>query len=127
MIKRTKLHRTLIGKMDRVVKDYNLIKSGDRILVAVSGGVDSMSLLYLLHERISVYGESISLFPTFLDHGFSTKTEEQLETMTLFFKRFTNEFCVESLNIGEFVHSDANRKNPCLKNTTSLVFRHFLK
>ena len=43
---------TYISKsIGRAIADYNLIEDRDRILVAVSGGKDSLSLLKLLAER----------------------------------------------------------------------------
>lgn len=39
---------TRIGK---AIADYNLIEDNDRILVAVSGGKDSLTMLHLLNER----------------------------------------------------------------------------
>ncbi len=38
-------------RIGRAIQDYKLIEDGDRILVAVSGGKDSMTLLKLLNER----------------------------------------------------------------------------
>ncbi|MCL5103254.1 MAG: tRNA 2-thiocytidine(32) synthetase TtcA [Armatimonadetes bacterium] len=43
----------LSKKVDRAVRDHNMIDDGDRILVGVSGGKDSMSLLRLLAYRQS--------------------------------------------------------------------------
>ncbi len=38
--------------MGRAIGDYDMIRAGDRVLVAVSGGKDSLSLLQLLlHVR----------------------------------------------------------------------------
>jgi tRNA 2-thiocytidine biosynthesis protein TtcA len=45
------LHRTLARKVGRAIRDYRMIEEGDRILVAVSGGKDSYTLLDLL-ERL---------------------------------------------------------------------------
>ena len=41
----------LENKILETIKKYNLITSGDTILVAVSGGPDSMCLLDILNKR----------------------------------------------------------------------------
>ncbi|MFH1190291.1 MAG: ATP-binding protein [Candidatus Omnitrophota bacterium] len=38
-------------RIGRAIADYKLIEDGDRILIGVSGGKDSLSLAYLLAER----------------------------------------------------------------------------
>jgi tRNA 2-thiocytidine biosynthesis protein TtcA len=44
------LQRKLLNKLAKASADYGLIEAGDRIMVGVSGGKDSFSLLYLLRE-----------------------------------------------------------------------------
>jgi tRNA 2-thiocytidine biosynthesis protein TtcA len=47
---REQLERRLGRAMSRAIGDYAMIEEGDRILVAVSGGKDSHTLLYLLRQ-----------------------------------------------------------------------------
>jgi len=42
---------SISNKIGRAIADYNLIEDGDRIIVAVSGGKDSLTLLKMLIER----------------------------------------------------------------------------
>ena len=63
--------RSLMGK---AIHRYGLIQNGDRILVGVSGGKDSLSLLYLLHERSKRVPIHYELMPVYIDLGFDNST-----------------------------------------------------
>ncbi len=47
----TKLGSYISNRIGKAIADYNLIENKDKILVAVSGGKDSLSMLKLLNER----------------------------------------------------------------------------
>jgi tRNA 2-thiocytidine biosynthesis protein TtcA len=53
--KKMKLHDSfeyyLLKKVGKTIKKYGMIEEGDRILVGVSGGKDSLSLLKILYDR----------------------------------------------------------------------------
>jgi tRNA(Ile)-lysidine synthase TilS/MesJ len=42
--------KSLLRKVGRAIADYEMIREGDRILLGVSGGKDSLSLLHILHH-----------------------------------------------------------------------------
>lgn len=56
----------MLDKVKATVRRYNLIKKGDRILVGVSGGPDSVVLLYLLNNLKKEFG--LKLHIAHLDH-----------------------------------------------------------
>ena len=62
--------RSLMGK---AIHRYGLIQDGDRILVGVSGGKDSLTLLHLLHERRKRVPIDYELIPVHIDLGFRLK------------------------------------------------------
>jgi len=49
--KKSLFMRKFYRKMGKAISDYNLIEEGDRILVGLSGGKDSMTLLEVLANR----------------------------------------------------------------------------
>jgi tRNA 2-thiocytidine biosynthesis protein TtcA len=63
------LERRLLSQVARTSHEYRLIEPDDRILVAVSGGKDSMTLLYLLREIRKRAPFDFSLLAVNLDQG----------------------------------------------------------
>ncbi len=56
-------------KAARAIRDYDLIRTGDRILVAVSGGKDSLVLLHLLARRRAWRRDGYSLLAAYVEGG----------------------------------------------------------
>lgn len=49
----------LLNTLSDTVKSHNMIKKGDRVLVALSGGADSVTLLHMLYAISETYGFSV--------------------------------------------------------------------
>ena len=109
----TKLHRKLNALVDKGVWEYGMIKDNDKVLIAVSGGADSMALLKILSERYTIYGENISLAAVYVDAGFGEDVNRRCDIIQQYYKKLNIEGVVKRTNIGEYSLSDANRENPC--------------
>lgn len=56
-----KLEKTIMRRFQKAIRDYELIEDGDRILIGLSGGKDSLCLLQLLSERQKIQKPSFSV------------------------------------------------------------------
>lgn len=68
--------RAMLDKVCEAIRRYALLGPGTRVLVAVSGGADSMALLHALHRVREELG--VSLVAAHLDHGIRPDTAEDL-------------------------------------------------
>jgi tRNA 2-thiocytidine biosynthesis protein TtcA len=57
-------------KVGKAIWDYRMLKEGDKVLVAVSGGKDSLSLVKILKERIKFVPINYEIVACFVDMGF---------------------------------------------------------
>lgn len=111
--RRKSLYEFLRKNMELAVSDYQMIQPGDRILVGISGGPDSYTLLKLLSGHKIYIPQDISLVAVHLDLGFDRDNAIHLTRLTEYFKEHNYEYHVEKSDIGPLAHSDYNRLNPC--------------
>ncbi|MCD6305367.1 MAG: tRNA 2-thiocytidine(32) synthetase TtcA [Deltaproteobacteria bacterium] len=96
--------------MGKAIHTHQMIKDGDHVMVAVSGGKDSLSLLWLLRERIKRIPIRYRITGVHIDPGFGTDSAGQ---MAAFFSRHGFDHRVIQTHIGPQAHGPENRENPC--------------
>jgi tRNA 2-thiocytidine biosynthesis protein TtcA len=96
--------------MGKAIHSRQMIEDGDHVLVAVSGGKDSLSLLWLLRERIKRIPIEYRITAVHVDPGFGANSAEQMEA---FFLDHGFEYRVLKSDIGPKAHGPENRENPC--------------
>lgn len=67
--------KDLLFTVDDTIKNYNMIKMNDGIVIGVSGGPDSMCLLHILIRLKEKY--NLSIFATHLNHQFRGKEADK--------------------------------------------------
>ena len=77
--RRRDLEKSLSKKIGRAIADYGMIKDGDRILVAVSGGKDSLTLLKLLSERKKFVPIRYDILALHVDLGYRCVNKDVLK------------------------------------------------
>jgi tRNA 2-thiocytidine biosynthesis protein TtcA len=104
----TKSLNRAIGK---AIHDYAMVQDGDRILVGLSGGADSLSLLWMLADRKRRVPVRYDLSAAHLDLGFGG--EGASDALKAFCSRLGVPLRVELTDYGIQGHSPSNRENPC--------------
>jgi len=99
--------KRLAGK---AIHSRNMIGEDDHIMVAVSGGKDSLSLLWLLRERMDRIPVSYRLTAVHVDPGFGADSAGRMEA---FFSEHRFDHRVIRSDFGPIAHSPENRENPC--------------
>ncbi|MBM4348368.1 MAG: tRNA lysidine(34) synthetase TilS [Deltaproteobacteria bacterium] len=105
----------LIEQVRRTIDHYHLLEKGDRVIVGVSAGVDSMVLLHLLNEFRREF--DLSLIIAHIDHGLRPgESEKEAALVQKESAHFNLPFEYAQFNVKEFQKSggfslqDAARK-----------------
>ena len=87
-----------------------MISDGDRVLVGLSGGTDSLTLMWTLKERLARIRVEYELHAVYLDPGFEGGFSDKLAD---YCKDAGYRLTIEHTDFGVKAHSRENRENPC--------------
>ena len=100
----------LMSYARRAIDDYNMISDGDRIAVGISGGKDSLTLLYALHGLKRFYPHPFELEAITIDLGHPgfdvSKIRQLCEEMAI-------PYTVVKTDIAQIIFDERKESNPC--------------
>ncbi len=102
----------LISRIRAAVDRYNMIEAGDKIAVGVSGGKDSLALLYALSEIRRFYPKPYTLVAITLDMQFGGAPADWSAIKELC-DRLGVEYIVRPTQLAKVIFEDRKEKNPC--------------
>lgn len=100
----------LLSLIRQAVDDYQMIEPGDKIAVGLSGGKDSLTLLYALHSLKRFYPNSFDVIAITVDLGFS---DFDLSSVKALCDDLSIEYHVIPTEIGKILFETRKEKNPC--------------
>ena len=104
-----KLQR-LMSLVRKAVDEYQLIEEGDRIAVGISGGKDSLALLYALSGLRRYYPKHFELEAVTVSLGFENFNLEPIRALCA---DLDVPYTVVETQIGEIIFQDRKEENPC--------------
>lgn len=94
----------------RAVDDYNMIEEGDRIAVGISGGKDSLTLLYALNGLKRFYPKKFDIHAVTVDLGFQNLNLDKIQALC---DELNVEYTVVKTDIAKIIFDDRKETNPC--------------
>ena len=100
----------ILSKMRKAIEEYNMIDDGDKIAVCLSGGKDSITLLYALKALQRFYPKNFELIAISVNPGFEFFDTSILQQAC---DELEIPLFIEQSNIKEIVFDVRKEKNPC--------------
>ena len=101
----------ILNQVCKAVEQYELIAFKDKIAIGLSGGKDSLVLLYILAKYRDYIDSSINLTAITIDIGFGNF--EELLKLKLVCDQLKVDFKIERTDIAKIVFNIRKERNPC--------------
>lgn len=100
----------ILGKLRRAIQDFNMIQEGDVIGVGVSGGKDSITLLYGLSLLKKFYPVKFDVIGLMITMGYD---DFKIDETVKFCSNNNIPFFIKGTDIKKIVFDYRQEKNPC--------------
>lgn len=104
-----RLRRTLRNRTEKAIRDFDMIQPGDRVLIGVSGGADSLCLLHLFQAGGLHSLRDCALVAAHVDLGFNEKGGE----LASYFEETGVDYRIVQTDIASAALDPEAKKNPC--------------
>ena len=94
----------------RAIDDYHMIEEGDRIAIGISGGKDSLTLLYALHGLKRFYPKHFDIHAVTVDLGFDNLNLQKIQELC---ESLEVEYTIVKTDIANIIFNERKESNPC--------------
>ena len=101
----------VLSYVRRAADDYHMIQEGDRIAVGISGGKDSLTLLYALHGLQRFYPQHFELHAVTVDLGFQNLDLSRIESICR--DELQIPYIIVKTDIADVIFEQRKEANPC--------------
>lgn len=100
----------VLSHVRRAVDDYHMIQTGDRIAIGISGGKDSLTLLYAMNDLKRFYPEHFEICAVTVDLGFDNLNLDRIRELC---STLGVEYMIVKTDIAQIIFEDRREENPC--------------
>lgn len=100
----------VLSYIRKAVDDYQMIEANDHIAVGISGGKDSLTLLYGLHGLMRFYPKSFQIHAVTVDLGFDNLDLEKIKELC---KSLEIPYTIVKTDIADIIFHQRKESNPC--------------
>lgn len=100
----------VLSYVRRAVDDYHMITEGDRIAVGISGGKDSLTLLYALNGLKRFYPLRFDIHAVTVDLGFDNLNLDKINDLC---NTMGVEYTIVKTDIAQVIFEERKEENPC--------------
>ena len=100
----------LLSYTRRAIDDFQMIEDGDKIAVGISGGKDSLTLLYALHGLMRFYPHKFTIHAITVDLGFQNLNLDEIKRLC---EKLEVPYTIVKTDIAQIIFEDRKESNPC--------------
>lgn len=101
----------VLSYVRKAVDDYHMIADGDKIAVGISGGKDSLTLLYALHGLRRFYPQKFDIHAVTVDLGFGNLDLSRIESICA--DELQIPYTIVKTDIADIIFEQRKESNPC--------------
>lgn len=103
----------LLSPARRIIDEYHMIQDGDKIAVGLSGGKDSVTLLYIMAGLKKFYPKKFDVVAITIDMGLKDMDENEKTALKNLCEELGVEYKVVHTDIAEIIFDIRKESNPC--------------